>query len=93
MGLVTFGCHPVACVCRMFVYIHIHSYPHIYICIIILIYTSIEMMDDCQLHADSKDDVLSVGAGPPMNQPGMCCARLDDFDWVVHPYEPDGIGT
>ena len=49
------------------------------------------MMDDCQLHADSKDDVLSVGAWAPMNQPGMCCARLDDFDWVVPPYEPDMV--
>ena len=49
------------------------------------------MMDDCQLHADPKDDVLSVGVGPPMNQPGMCCARLDDFDWVVSPYEPDMV--
>ena len=24
-----------------------------------------------------------------MNRPVMCCARLDDFDWVVPPYEPD----
>ena len=49
------------------------------------------MRDDCQLQADSEDDVLSVGAGPPMNRPGMCCARLDDFDWVVPPYEPDVV--
>ena len=47
------------------------------------------LMDDCQLHADSKDDVLSVGAWAPTNRPGTCCARLDDFDWVVPPYEPD----
>ena len=52
MGLVTFCCHHVACVCRMFVYIHIHSYPHIYICIIILIYTSIEML--LEFHGDSQ---------------------------------------
>ena len=48
-------------------------------------------MDDCQLHADSKDDVLSVGAWAPMNRPGMRCAQLDDFDWVVPPYEPDMV--
>ena len=47
------------------------------------------LMDDCQLHVDSWDDVLSVGAWAPMNGPGMCCARLDDFDGVVPPYEPD----
>ena len=47
------------------------------------------LMDDCQLHVDSRDDVLSVGAWAPMNGPGMCCARLDDFDGVVPPYEPD----
>ena len=49
------------------------------------------MMDDCRLHADSKDDVLSVGAWAPKNRHGMCCARLDDFDRVVSPYEPDMI--
>ena len=49
------------------------------------------MMDDCQLHADSKDDVQSVGAWAPMNQPGMCCAQLDDFDWAVPPCEPDMV--
>ena len=31
-----------------------------------------EMMVDCQLHADSKDEVLSMGACTSMNQPGMC---------------------
>ena len=46
-------------------------------------------MDDCQQHADSKDDVFSMGARRPMNRPGMCCARLDDFDWVVPHYDPD----
>ena len=49
------------------------------------------MMDDCQLHADSKDNVLSVGAWAPMDRPGMCCAWLDDFDGVVPPYEPDMV--
>ena len=24
-----------------------------------------------------------------MNRPTMCCARLDDFDWVVPGYDPD----
>ena len=49
------------------------------------------MKDDCQLHADATNDVLSVGAGAQMNRPGMCCARLDDFDWVGPPYEPDMV--
>ena len=48
-------------------------------------------MDDCRLHADSKDDVLSVGAWAPKNRHVICCARLDDFDWVVAPYEPDMV--
>ena len=47
------------------------------------------MMDDCQERADSTEDVFSMGARGPINRPGMCCARLDDFDWVVPPYEPD----
>ena len=41
------------------------------------------MMDDCQQRADAKDNVF------PMNRPGMCCARLDDFDWVIPHYDPD----
>ena len=49
------------------------------------------MMDDCRLHADSMDDVLSVGSWAPGNRHGTCCARLDDFDWVVPPYEPDMV--
>ena len=48
-------------------------------------------MDDCRLHADSMDDVLSVGAWAPKNRHGICCARLDDFDWVGPPYEPDMV--
>ena len=47
------------------------------------------LIDDCQLHVDSNDDVLSVGTWAPMNRPAMCCARLDDFDWVVPDYDPD----
>ena len=47
------------------------------------------MMDNCQQRADSMDDVFSMGARGPINRPGMRCARLDDFDWVVPPYEPD----
>ena len=41
------------------------------------------LMKDCQLHVDSKDDVLSMGAWAPMDGPGMCCAWLDDIGWVV----------
>ena len=47
------------------------------------------MEDDGQLQADSLDDVLSVGAWASVNRHGTCCARLDDFDWVVPPYDPD----
>ena len=49
------------------------------------------MVDDCRLQADSLDDVLSVGAWASENRHGMCCARLDDFDWVVPPYDPEMI--
>ena len=47
------------------------------------------LIDDYQLHFDSNDDVLSVGAWAAMNRPAMCCARLDDFAWVVPDYNPD----
>ena len=40
-------------------------------------------IDDCQPQVDLNDDVVSVGAWAPMNRPAMCCARSDDFDWVV----------
>ena len=33
--------------------------------------------------------MLSVGAVVPMNRPVVCCARLDDFDWVVPDCVPD----
>ena len=46
------------------------------------------LIDDRQPYFDSDDDVLSVGARVPMNRPAMCCARLDDFDWVVPDYDP-----
>ena len=44
---------------------------------------------DRQPYSDSDDDVLSVGVRVPMNRSAMCCARLDDFDWVVPDYDPD----
>ena len=50
-----------------------------------------DMMVGCQLQADSQDEVLSMGACVPMNQPGICCERLDGFDWVVPPYGPDMV--
>ena len=49
------------------------------------------MVDDCGLQADSLDDVLSVGAWASENRHGTCCARLNDFDWVVPPYDLDMI--
>ena len=50
-----------------------------------------EMVDYCQLQADSLDDVLSEGAWASENRHGTCCAWLDDFNWVVPPYDPDKI--
>ena len=48
-----------------------------------------EMVDVSQRHADVEDDVLFMRARGLMDSPGTCCARLDDFDWVVPPYVPD----
>ena len=50
-----------------------------------------ETIDDCRLQADSLDDVLSEGAWASENRHETCCARLDDFNWVVPPYDPDII--
>ena len=49
------------------------------------------MIGDCRLQADSLDDVLSEGAWASENRHETCCARLDDFNWVVPPYDPDMI--
>ena len=49
------------------------------------------MVDDCRLQADSLDDVLLVGVWVLENRHGTYCARLDDFNWVVPPYDPDMI--
>ena len=48
--------------------------------------------DARQPYSDSEvsdDDILSVGARVPMNRTAVCCARLDDFDWLVPDYVPD----
>ena len=45
----------------------------------------------CQQRADATDNVFSMGAQGPMDRPGMCCARLDDFDWVVPHYDLDTL--
>ena len=47
------------------------------------------MVDVRQQRADVKDDVFLMRARGPMDRPGTCCARLDDFDWVVPPYVPN----
>ena len=47
------------------------------------------MVDDCRLQADSLDVMLSEGGSE--NRHGTCCARLDDFNWVVPPSDPDKI--
>ena len=49
------------------------------------------MIDVRQQRADVRDDVLLMRARGPMDRPGMCCAWLDDFDWVVPPYVPDVV--
>ena len=47
------------------------------------------MVDVSQRRADVEDDVFFMRTRGPMDRQGMCCARLDDFDWVVPPYVPD----
>ena len=47
------------------------------------------MVDVRQQRGDVKDDVLLMRARGPMDRPGTCYSRLDDFDWVVPPYVPD----
>ena len=47
------------------------------------------MVDVRQRHADVEDDVFFMRTRGPMDRPGTCCARFDDFDWVVPPYVPD----
>ena len=49
------------------------------------------MENDCRLQVDSLNDVLSVGAWASENRHDTFCARLDDFDWVVPPYDLDMI--
>ena len=34
-----------------------------------------------------------MGACVLMNQPGICCAWLDDFDWVFPPYDRDTLAV
>ena len=47
--------------------------------------------DDCQLQVDSLNDELSVETWPAENRHETCCAQLDNFDWVVPPYNLDMI--
>ena len=42
-----------------------------------------DFRQSCSDSEASDDDLSSVGALVPMNRPAVCCARLDDFDWVV----------
>ena len=43
------------------------------------------------LQVDSLNDELSVEAWAAENRHETCCARLDNFDWVVPPYDLDMI--
>ena len=47
--------------------------------------------DDCRLQVDSLNDELSVEAWAAENRHETCCVRLDNFDWVVPPYDLDMI--
>ena len=47
--------------------------------------------DDCRLQVDSLNDELSVEAWAAENRHETCCARLDNFDWVIPPYDLDMI--
>ena len=47
--------------------------------------------DDCRQQVDSLNDELSVEAWAAENHHEMCCTRLDNFDWVVPPYDLDMI--
>ena len=47
--------------------------------------------DDCRLHVDSLNGELSVEAWGAENRHATSCARLDNFDWVVPPYDVDMI--
>ena len=44
-----------------------------------------EIVDVGQRQADVVDDALFMRAQYLMDGPGMCCARMDDFDWVASP--------
>ena len=55
------------------------------------------MVDVRQRHADVEDDVFFMRTRGPMDRPGTCCARLDDFDWWSLPmyqtwFWPGGMG-
>ena len=45
------------------------------------------MDDDCWLQANSLNEVFSVEACAAANRHETCCERLDNFDWVVPPYD------
>ena len=49
------------------------------------------MDGDCRLQINSLKDELSVEAWATENRHETCCARLDNFDWVVPPYDLDMI--
>ena len=50
-------------------------------------YHGARMDDECRLQADSLNEVLSVEAWATANRHETCCAWLDNFDWVVPPYD------
>ena len=50
-----------------------------------------DMVDVSQRHAEEEDDVLFTRTREPMDRPGTCCAQLDDFDWIVPPYDSDTL--
>ena len=43
----------------------------------------------CSDSEASEDGLLSVGALAPLDGTAVCCAQLDDFDWVLPDRVPD----
>ena len=50
-----------------------------------------DMVDVSQRHVEEEDDVLFTRAREPIDRPGTCWASLDNFDWIVPPYDSDTL--
>ena len=43
------------------------------------------------VNVDEENDMLCLSAREQLDRSGTCCAQLDDFDWIVPPYDPDTL--